>query len=243
MSTRAPRFARVGLYCSAAAALGLVSFAGCSSDDPARADADAGQPDVVLAEASKNEASVTKEAGGPDAQPMPQGLPIGPRDRAGKPYVSLVLVSAANREDYNLEPVDMALTTDPVHDGGTTFGQDFQSTLVMLDGLDGTKEWNGGLADAGPDDAGAFPHPITNAWIGVDALLVDPNKPFSDSGFLDLEANPASHATCGGRWFGDDALDKTMSFLVKKSLVGVSDGVSAPAKPVSMTFPYLATPF
>ena len=229
------------------AAIPLALLAACSSADPAAAPATDGGgalPDVMSTEDGATEAGPNSDAAA-DAPMTSAPLPSGVRDRDGRPYVSLILVSAANREAYNAEKVEQALTTDPAADmdGGTAFGADFQKTLVMLDGLDGTNNWNGGAADAGHDDAGVYPHPLTNAWIQVDALLVDPNKPFAAASYLDVEVNGAGHASCGGRWIGDDALDKTMSFLVKKSLVGVTDGVDAPAKAPSLTFPYLAEPF
>jgi hypothetical protein len=229
------------------ASITLALLAACSSSDPAAVpalDAGGAPTDVGTTETGATEGGPAAD-GGTDAPDPGAPLPSGVRDRDGRPYVSLVLVSAANREAYNAEKVESASTIDPPidADGGTAFGDDFQQRLVMLDGLDGTNDWNGGAADAGHDDAGVYPHPLSNAWITVDALLVDPNKPFSAAGYLDIEANGASHTTCGGRWIGDDALDKTMSFLVKKSLVGIKDGVDAPAKAASLTFPYLAEPF
>ena len=240
-------FGRTLLAVVVAIPVGLL--AACSSDDPAASPVTDGGggalADVVTAEAGNVEAGPGTTDAGADAPAPTAPLPSGLRDRDGRPYVSLILVSAANREAYNAAKVDRASTTDPASgaDGGTAFGDDFQKTLVMLDGLDGTNNWNGGAADAGHDDAGVYPHPLSNAWIQPDSLLVDPNKPFAAASYLDIEANGAGHATCGGRWIGDDALDKTMSFLVKKSLVGITDGVNAPAKAPSMSFPYLAEPF
>jgi hypothetical protein len=233
-----------GTVAIALAAIPLVLLIACG-DDGAAPPADGGSgPDVGVLDGGQGTPDARADTG-KDGDTPPSTLPSGVRDRDGRPYVSLILVSAAHRQAYNTEKVDLAVPTDPAADpdGGRTFGDDFQQALVMLDGLDGTNSWNGGAADAGHDDAGAYPHPLANAWIQVDGLLVDPNKPFSATGYLDLEANAGAHTTCGGRWFGDDALDKTMSFLVKKSLAGVSDGVAEPAKPASMTFPYLAEPF
>lgn len=231
-------------------ALAVAAFAlsaGCGDDDPAGPAADSGTPEVLVSGDSGPDGPRPTTEAGADANivPPPASLPDGPRDRVGRPYVSLILVSLANRENYNLEPVDLALATDPptAADGGTTFGADFQSRLVTLDGIDGVSNWDGGAADAGSNDAGVYPHPLTNPWIGVDALIVDPNMPFSTTSYLDVEANGPAHTTCGGRWFGDDALDTTMSYLVKRTRSGISDGVQAPAKPVSLSFPYLASPF
>jgi hypothetical protein len=173
------------------------------------------------------------DAGDAGGTAPPDGPPLGQRDRAGRPFVAFLLVSPARREDYNA----VSGAADPLE-----FGPDFQAGLVALDAMDGTSDWNGGLADAGPDDAGGFAHPLVASWLD-DAILVDPNLPFSDSGYLDIEANGNAHLTCGGRWPGDDSLDRTMSFLVGKTLTGVTDGVSTPAKAPSLQFPYLAEPF
>lgn len=217
----------------------LVAFAfalfACSEDTgaSAAAPADAGPSD---------EAAPPEVVGArPDAEPKPR---IGTLDRVGKAYVSLILVSSANRHDYNLAPVQEVYPTDPTgRDGGRSFGADFQSTLVKLDAIDGTSQWAGGSEDAEPDDAGAYPHPLANAWVSGDALIVDPNKPFSKTGYLDVEIDPAAATTCGGRWLNDDALDKTLSFLVTRSRTGVSDGVAGPARRASTKFPYVAPPF
>jgi hypothetical protein len=174
----------------------------------------------------------------------PPARTLGTLDRVGKAYVSLILVSPANRADYNLAPVEQVFPKDPPREGGPpTFGADFQSTLTKLDAIDGTNQWDGGAANAGPDDAGLYPHPLANAWVSADALIIDPSKPFSLNGYLDIEVNGLAATTCGGRWLNDDALDKTMSFLIKRTLSGVSDRVSAPARPATTTFPYLAAPF
>ena len=235
-------FVRAVLFASpffAAAVLAVAACGGSDTEDP-------GPPDGPLPGTdgpSSDVVSPIADGGDGGDGSSPQGLFTGPRDRVGRPYVSLLLVSPPNREDYNAEPVEMVFPDDPGIDGGTSFGADFQAGLVALDRLDGIDDWGGGNADAGADDAGVYPHPLEDAWLSTDALLVDPNKVFSTTSFLDLEAHPGANTTCGGRWPGEDALDKTMSFLVKKSLTGVTDGVSAPAKAPTQTFPYLAAPF
>lgn len=230
------------------AATGSILLA-CSGDDDANNNnnppnnADSGLPDGQSGEGGSDGGADSSQS---ETSTPGSPLPTGIRDRAGKPFVSVLLVSGPNRDAYNKDRVDLAAPTDPELDpdaGGTSFGSDFQAVLSLLDGLDGNNDWNGGGPDAGPDDAGVFKHPLANSWIYVDALIVDPTKPFAESSYLDIEVNSPAHTTCGGRWFGDDALDKTMSYLVKKSRSGIGDGVAAPAKPVSQTFPYLAAPF
>lgn len=239
---------------------GLVA---CSSDDtstPAPSKDAAASNDAAATNDAATDAGTKSDAGGGSDSGSDGGAPkdsgsdadveapppppiSGPRDRAGRPWVSLLLVSVPNQDDYNATPFDGVVPTDPVRDGGTSYGADFQSNLVTLDALDGTDDWKGGSADAGPDDAGAWPHPLVQSWLSLDALLVDPNQPFATDGYLDIERNGAAHATCGGRWPGQDTLDVTMSYLVKAQVTGVSDHVDAPARAPSQTFPYLAPPF
>ena len=226
------------------AASTIFAFAACSSsssEDPGAPDGASSGED---APASGDGIAPPQDGGDGGDGASPASLPTGLRDRVGRPYVSLLLVSAANREYYNGYPVEDVFPDNPDVDGGTSFGADFQSGLVALDKLDGVDDWDGGSADAGPNDSGIYPHPLEDQWLSTDALLVDPNKPFSTTSYLDIEAHAANaNTTCGGRWPGEDALDKTMSFVVKKKLTGVTDGVSAPAKAPSQTFPYLAEPF
>jgi hypothetical protein len=223
-------------------ALSAIGFLGCDSTTDAAhtpPTSDAASDATPLAAISDG---LAPNDGGPsttDAEAPPQGAPIGVRDRAGRPLVSQLLISPSNQDDYNAS--EREYTVDP-QAGTPPFGSDFQSHLVTLDMLDGVAQWNGGEADAVADDAGVYPHPLATPWLSVDALLVDPTKPFSPTGYLDVEMHDGSNMSCGGRWFGDDAIDKMLSVLIKKSSSGVSDGVSTPAKAPSMTFPYLAAP-
>lgn len=220
--------------------LTALAIAACSSDDTASSSSSSGSSSgapvdggitIVDAKGAEVDAGLDASAkpdAAKDAEPPPEeGPPSGLRDRAGRAYVTRLLVTAKAREAYNQTAVDQ----DPP-DGGLA---DFQAGLALLDALDGTEDWPAAEADAG--------HPLAADWLGSDALLLDPNKPFAETGYLDLEANGDAALTCGGRWPGDDALDKTLSFLVGNKLTGVSDGVDAPAKAPTLTFPYLAEPF
>ena len=80
-----------------------------------------------------------------------------------------------------------------------------------------------------------------------DTLIVDTSKPFSTTSYMDVEFSgivgaPGSHTTCGGRWVGEDIVDKMMSIVVKRATTGISDGVGAPTKAPSLTYPYFAAP-
>lgn len=178
--------------------------------------------------------------------------PTGVIDRAGRPAVAFSLVGESQRDVYNR--MDTFGST-------AAFLPGFQQLLYRWDMLDGVDSWDGGGPDASsvqvPIDAGAdvdagtttqtvYTHPLTRV-LPVDLLIVDTSKPFSPSGYLEIEhralvSTPGSHSTCGGRWFNDDAVDKMLSFVIKRELSGVSDGVSAPTKLAQETFPYLAAP-
>lgn len=219
----------------------VAGLAACSDDAPTPASLPSNPSQPAIA----TEATDAGADAAPPRQlvdPPPAGA-FGVRDRAGRPLVSQLLVSAENRALYNEErpylPYDATLRATGA---ARSLGGDFQSGLVSLDALDGHDDWNGGSGDASPDpDAGVYPHPLTDAWL-ADALLVDPSRPFSPKGFLDLEANPGANATCGGRWLADDAIDKTLSFLINGTTSGVSDGLGAATKAPSLTFPYFAPP-
>lgn len=210
------------------------------TSDPVAVDVDAAPVVATLAQ----DAAVSPDGGGgPDAAaPRPAR---GPRDRAGRPLVSQLLTSPANRDLYNTDEMlawPSAVPPEDHADGAAPLGADFQSRLVALDALDGVDDWKGGVANAPPDpDAGVYPHPLANAWL-TDVLVVDPQMPFSPAGYLDVESDPDNHTTCGGRWLADDAIDKTLSYLVGKKTSGVSDGVGAATRAPSLTFPYLAPP-
>lgn len=177
--------------------------------------------DLPVEEAGVPEAGAEKPEGGSlvDAP----SLIGGQVDRAGRPAIAVAVLPSARRDAFNR----LRQTDDPF-----PFKQDFETGLVALDQLDGVDNWGS-------------PHPAI-ALMSFDVLLVDTTKPYSTTGFLEIEneimAGGAAHATCGGRTPQEDAVDKLYSFLVAKKLTGVSDGVSAATKAPTSTFPYLASP-
>lgn len=187
---------------------------------------------------------------GPDAPPPV--LKLGRMDRAGQPGVAFLLADASARAEFNGNApfsTPEALTAA------------FHAALVKLDNSDTVNSWNAGPAegtviqvpqDAGPDADGGtkavltYPHPLVG-HVSTNALMVDSSKPFSAAGYFDIELKaiqgaPGTHTTCGGRWLGEDVADKMLSLVIKGTTTGVSDGVSAPAKAPTLTFPYLAAP-
>ena len=110
------------------------------------------------------------------------------------------------------------------------------ANLARYDGLDGKTDWP-------PDEHGD--HPLTG-FLLADFLVLDLSKPFSDSGYLEIDRALIAgrpHTTCGGRWLNDDIVDTFLTFMVGG--VGgapISDGVDQATKPAADVFPYLAAP-
>ncbi len=191
----------------------------------------------------------TVEAGGTDASKDAPSetstiLQHGQIDRVGRPAVKLATIPVTDRAAYNAFDTFTDLSATPY-----PFDFDMQAGLVNADMWDGKNDWNGGAlpVDAGAGgapDGGYLVHPL-GAVLKVDVLLLDTSKPFTQSGYFDLEKEElglGAHTTSGGRWLNEDATDTSLSWIVGKSATGVSDGVGAPAKPASQTFPYLAAP-
>jgi hypothetical protein len=198
----------------------MCAIIGCSSQS-STVPQDAGSD--IHAHDAKSEAAA-------DAAPRP---PTGTQlDRAGRAAIIFLLVpdDGGARNAYN------ATDTFLLNGGGPfdiSIKPDFTSALSKLDGLDSKKDW-------------PVPSPLA-APFTTDALLLDTSKPFSPTSYLDIEyttfaLDGGAYASCGGRWPGEDAIEKTLSILVRKQLTGVSDGVKAPTKAPSLAFPYLAAP-
>ncbi len=150
----------------------------------------------------------------------------------GRPFFARLLVSPANWDLVNTtgDPFRMTYFSKAPR-ALRSVGEDVEGALTGLDGLDGK-------VDFPALDAGGAPHADL---VLADALLIDPSKPATEDGFLDIEVNQGAHSTAGGRHPACDAFDVTLSWLVRGTRAGVSDGVALP-RPVSKDFPYLAAP-
>jgi hypothetical protein len=131
-----------------------------------------------------------------------------------------------NREDaFGLSPVYRPL-----------YQSRLDANLAFLDGLDGNTAW-----PLGADGR----HPLRDLLLG-DFLIVDLARPFAPGGFLEIEralTENRPHATAGGRWLDDDILDDLLTWLVNGGRgERLGDGVDAPTKPASLTFPYVREP-
>jgi hypothetical protein len=180
----------------------------------------------------------TSDANAPDAADANvTRLPVGPVDRAGRALVNAMV----NFGDDVKEDAWNAAPTFQDWSQVASFDSNIAKNLALADALDGKNDWS--------DDAGV--DSLASA-IKLDVLLVDTSiactalNGYCEAGYLDIEneiwLGGPPHKTCGGRTLPDDAIDKTLSLVVTKKLTGVSDGVDAPTKPATRTFPYLADP-
>jgi hypothetical protein len=112
----------------------------------------------------------------------------------------------------------------------------FDANLAFFDTLDGDTAW-----PPRPDGC----HPLRDLLMD-DFLVLDLTHAFSDGGFLEIERallDARPHSTAGGRWLNDDILDDLLTLMVNGGRgKRYGDGVDAPTKPPSLTFPYVREP-
>ena len=112
----------------------------------------------------------------------------------------------------------------------------FDANLAFFDKLDGDTAW-----PPGPDGR----HPLRDLLMD-DFLILDLAHAFTPGGFLEIERallDVRPHGTAGGRWLNDDILDDLLTLMVNGGRgKRYGDGVDAPTKPPSLTFPYVREP-
>jgi hypothetical protein len=109
------------------------------------------------------------------------------------------------------------------------------ANLAFWDTLDGKTSW-----PLAPDGG----HPLRNLLMD-DFLIVDLARAFAPGGFLEIEralVNNRPHQSGGGRWLDDDILDELVMFMTGDGAERIGDGVDAPTKPASLSFPYVREP-
>jgi hypothetical protein len=110
------------------------------------------------------------------------------------------------------------------------------ANLAFFDGLDGKTAW-----PLAPDGQ----HPLRDLLIG-DYLILDLAHSFRPGNFLEIERSILAdrpHKSAGGRWLDDDILDEMLTLFVNGGRgERFGDGVDAPTKPASRTFPYVREP-
>ena len=110
------------------------------------------------------------------------------------------------------------------------------ANLAFFDGLDGETAW-----PLGPDRR----HPLRDLLVD-DFLVLDLAHGFAPGNFLEIERAMLAHrphAGSGGRWLEDDILDEMLTLYVNGGRgKRLGDGVDAPTKPASLSFPYVREP-
>src|ERR1700757_323468 len=110
------------------------------------------------------------------------------------------------------------------------------ANLAFFDGLDGKTAWPLGAEGR---------HPLRDLLVG-DFLILDLAHVFAPGKFLEIEralVNNRPHESCGGRWLDDDILDEMLTLFVNGGRgERLGDGVDAPSKPASLSFPYVREP-
>ena len=142
-------------------------------------------------------------------------------------------------------PVDPLLDPynqeDPYVIRSAYYERTFARRLANFDAYDGRRAWSEAQAKA-----------WSARMASGNYQVVDVSKPCDfDNPHTYLEIERAkltgrAHATCGGRMPNEDALDVTLSFLIRgpnataEDANAPSDGVDAPTKWASPSFPFLA---
>ena len=169
-----------------------------------------------------------------------RGKPIR-LERLGRPEIKNVMIANTTRDPrakgvelrdlYNREDA-FALSREyrPFYESR------LDANLAFWDGVDGKTAW-----PLGTDGR----HPLRDLLID-DFLILDLAHPFAPEGFLEIERalmNKRLHKSAGGRWLDDDILDELLTFLVNGGRgERFGDGVDAPTKPASLSFPYVREP-
>jgi Domain of unknown function (DUF4331) len=162
-------------------------------------------------------------------------------ERLGRPEIkNLILANPVRdprtrgvelRDLYNRED---AFALSPVY--RPLYESRLDANLAFFDGLDGKTEWS-----IGPDGR----HPLRDLLI-ADYLILDLARAFAPGGFLEIECSLLDnrpHWSAGGRWLDDDILDELLTWMVNGGQgERFGDGVDAPTKPGSLTFPYVREP-
>ena len=110
------------------------------------------------------------------------------------------------------------------------------ANLAFFDSLDGETAW-----PLGADGR----HPLRDLLLD-DFLILDLARTFATGSFLEIERaliDDRPHKSAGGRWLDDDIFDELLTLLVNGGRgKRLGDGVDAPTKPASLSFPYVREP-
>jgi len=160
-------------------------------------------------------------------------------ERLGRPEIKNVLLLNAARDPKGVELRDLYNKEDAfglIKEYRPLYESRLDASLAFYDGLDGKTAWA-----LGPNGR----HPLRDLLMD-DFLILDLAHPFAPGNFLEIERaliHKRLHKTAGGRWLDDDILDEMLTLYVnggKGERLG--DGVDAPTKPASLSFPYVREP-
>lgn len=169
-----------------------------------------------------------------------RGSPIR-LERVGRPEIKNVIMANPTRDPrargvelrdlYNREDAfALSRVYRPIYESR------LDANLAFFDGLDGATAWP--VAADGR-------HPMRDLLMD-DFLILDLAQAFTPGGFLEIERamlDGRAHVTAGGRWLNDDILDDLLTLMVNGGHgERFGDGVDAPTKPPSLTFPHVREP-
>jgi hypothetical protein len=162
-------------------------------------------------------------------------------ERVGRPEIKNFVLASPMRDPrtkgidlrdlYNKEDA-FALSREY----GPLYESRLDANLAFFDSLDGKTAW-----PVGPDGR----HPLRDLLLG-DYLILDLAHAFAPGSFLEIERamlDDRPNKTAGGRWLDDDILDEMLTLYVNGGRgERLGDGVNAPTKPASLSFPYVREP-
>ena len=160
-------------------------------------------------------------------------------EHVGRPEIKNVLMANTTRDPKGIELRDLYNKEDAFslsREYRALYESRINASLASFDALDEKTAW-----PLGPDGR----HPLLDLLIG-DYLILDLSRDFATASFLEIERSAIGgqrHASCGGRWLNEDILDEMLTLFVnggKGDRLG--DGVDAPTKPASLSFPYVREP-
>jgi len=160
-------------------------------------------------------------------------------ERFGRPEIKNVLLANPTREPKGVELRDLYNKEDAFSLSKpyrSLYEARIDASLASFDGLDGKTAW-----PLGPDGR----HPLRDLLMD-DFLVLDLAHAFAPGSFLEIERSLLDgrvHASAGGRWLDDDILDEMLTLYVNGGRgERLGDGVDAPTKPGSRSFPYVREP-
>lgn len=169
-----------------------------------------------------------------------RGKPIR-LERLGRPEIKNLLMENTARDPHTkgVELRDLYNREDAFalsREYRALYESRLDANLAFIDGLDGKTAW-----PLGPDGR----HPLRDLLIN-DFLIIDLAHSFAPGSFLEIERSlieDRPHQSAGGRWLDDDIVDDMLTLYVNGGRgERVGDGVDAPTRPASPSFPYVREP-